>query len=213
MWNRRLPPTHHQLRHRNGSVQRDVGLIPCDAPSASPKPSGEASGVSKGGSIWAFASYVLRTFAASKQGNEWKFPMFQKNIRNTKLVDAWWLCQMTRGYTNWLAGVWWHVLLSLFDYISCCLIHLGKVWESPLAWYILLEVCKDPSWLLGEPLSCVLEISPWSVCESIWDFHQKPCLELGYAEAFGNGSSSQGTWSDRFKRMEPKRWLPGLNVV
>lgn len=62
----------------HGFVQRDVGLIPCDAPSASPKPSGEASGVSKGVSIWAFASYVLRTFAASKHGNEWKFPHVPK---------------------------------------------------------------------------------------------------------------------------------------
>ena len=38
------------------------------------------------------ASYVLRTFAASKHGNEWKFRLFQKNISKTKLVDAWWLC-------------------------------------------------------------------------------------------------------------------------
>lgn len=85
--------------------------------------------------------------------------------RRVYVTQNWW---MLDDYVRWLEGI--QIGLQVFDGMFCsvCLaiyLAVSSIWakyENPPAWYILLEVCKDPSWLLGEPLSCVLGISPWS---------------------------------------------------
>lgn len=130
----------------------------------------------------------------------------------------WW---MLDGYVWWLEGI--QIGLQVFDGMFCsvCLtiyVAVSSIWaknENPPRLIYFVRGVQRPFLTLWVTFVMCAWNFPF-VC--LWGhlgiaFHHKPCLELGYAEASGNGSSYQGTWSGRFKMMEPKRWLPGLNVV
>ena len=142
MWNNRL---HHPppAASPHASVQRDVGLIPYHALS---KPSREASGVSKGRSIWARPHMFLLPLP---------FPKKSYKIGGCVMVMLDEGIQLgCRCLMAWSAQ---------FAWLCCCFIHQGKVWESTsLTFFLRAATCvavQRPFLTLREPLSCVLSPS------------------------------------------------------